>query len=160
MNCRECENLLAAYVSDDLNEELSTACSLHLDECVSCRESMKLYACFLTSISESPMIIPTETESINLSKSLKDVKLPAPVQPHLTWRQQLEHIALVVMCIVSFAAVTMITWAIRSGQIPVSMITNPAVLLPVIIIIVFIISFLPIAITARRKPLNGATFKR
>jgi hypothetical protein len=54
----------------------------------------------------------------------------------------------------------MITWAIRSGQISISMITNPVVLLPVIIIMIFIVSFLPITITARRKPLNGATFKR
>lgn len=160
MNCIECENLLAAYISGDLDEERSAACKLHLAECASCRESMELYSCLVDSISGSPMLIPTEAESFNLARSLKDVRLPSPIQPRLTWRQLFERVALAVMCIVSFVTVAFITLAIRNGQVSISAFANPIVLLPSIVIIIFIVSFLPIFITARRKPLNGMTFKR
>lgn len=160
MNCAECENLLASYRSDELGIESAAACSLHLEDCEACRETLELYACLIGAVSQSPVIIPTETESAALSRSLRGVDLPTPARARLTWRQSLERIALAAMSAVSFIVVTLLTWAVRNGQISVSTIVNPAVLLPGIVIIVFIVSFLPIAITARRKPLNGATFRR
>ncbi|MHB1457798.1 MAG: anti-sigma factor family protein [Armatimonadota bacterium] len=160
MDCRECENLLAAYVSGDLSEGQVTLYNLHMKECVECKGSMEMYACLKDSIIGSPMITPTEEESLDLARSLRDVKLPSTPQPRRTWNQLLEQVALAVMCIVSFIIVAFIAWSVKMGQVSFSTIANPAILLPGIIIVIFIVSFLPIIITARRKPLNGMTFKR
>ncbi|MHB1001861.1 MAG: anti-sigma factor family protein [Armatimonadota bacterium] len=160
MNCKECENLLAAYVSDDLNGETCSACSLHLRECESCRYALESYSCLINIIANSPTVPPTKTESINLCRSLKSVKLTSPIKSHFAPWQKLERITLMIMCIISFIAITLITKVIRSGQVSINIITDPIIILPSIAIIIFIVSFLPIVITARRKPLNGATFKR
>lgn len=160
MNCRECEDLLPAYVSGDLGDERVTLCRTHIGKCAACRESMELYTCLIISINESPVITPTDEESLNLSKSLRAVRPPSPAQPRMTWRQSLERIALAGMCCVSFVIVALITWSVRNGQVSINTLTDPVILLPSIVIIIFIVSFLPIIITARRKPLNGMTFRK
>lgn len=159
MNCKECENLLAAYVSDELDGERSSACSMHLKECEPCRSLLESYSCLIDAIAESPMISPTKVESIELCRSLKSVKLPS-TRFRFAPRQLLERIALLTMCIMSFIAITMIMSMLRNGQISISIITDPLIIFSGLAIVIFIVSFLPIVITARRRPLNGATFKR
>lgn len=160
MNCIECEDLLAAYATGDLQGERAEACSLHLEECRSCRESLEFYVALVNSIADSPAVETTAIESANLYELLRKIDLPSPYQPRRTWRYLLERIALAAMSIVAFVVIALSTWAVRSGRVSLSALTSPIVIVLGIVIVIFVTSFLPIAITARRRPLNGATFRR
>lgn len=160
MNCSECENSLAAYAAGDLCGETSDACSDHLAECSSCREILGSYRCLITGMKEHPLVEPTWKESESMAKALRGVRLPTPVKPRCSLRQTIETAVLFITSILTFASVATVAWLLKTGRLEIRSFFTPENLVIAVVVVIFVASFIPITITAHRRPLNGATFKR
>jgi hypothetical protein len=127
------------------------------------------YACVVDSITREPAPVPTHAESEALSRALAEAagvcfgaeSLPKHIPAHeplpqglpvMIWASLLAFatvasvLALHVMGYFSFTAA-----AHAIGPVPIAL---------VVVVTIFVTSFVPIAVASRRRPLNGMTFRR
>jgi len=161
MNCRECESNLSPYVLDEAPEEVRSACAAHLQTCAACRDILAQYMSIVETISNEAEAVPSASESAALAMALAQVRLGSPaVRPVAAPAPQ----GLFAFLLASAAAFVMVAAVLALqtfGRINILALlgsVNPAALALAFVIIVFVTSFVPIAVTARRRPLNGMTF--
>ena len=162
MDCRDCELILVEYAMGELAQDTASDCRAHLETCPACRRELEDYRRLIGAIADEPVAVPSEAESAALAMALDRVRpcpSPAPrvADPGLQGLPAFAAacaaafvivagiLALHTFGAVSFAAAGAIGW----GTIAVTA-----------TVIVFVTSFVPIAVTARRRPLNGMTFRR
>ena len=162
MNCRECESALVGYAAGELAEDAASDCRAHLETCPACRKALEEYRGLIGAIADEPLAIPTKAESAALAMALDRVRpcpspAPAYADPAL---QGLP--AFAAACAVAFILVATILALHAFGA--VSFAAAGAIgwraIAVTVTVIVFVTSFVPIAVTARRRPLNGMTFRR
>lgn len=169
MTCEQYESSIIAYAAGELNESDAAACQTHIQTCAHCRALQESYACVVDSIVREPAPVPTLSESEALSRALaseagicfgaksppKHIPAHEPLPqglPAMIWASLLAFatvasvLALHVMGCFSFTAT-----ARAIGPAPIAL---------AVVVTIFVTSFLPIAVAARRRPLNGMTFRR
>jgi len=161
MNCRECESKLAGYVLDDAPEEVRSACAAHLRTCASCRETLAQYMSIVEAISSEAEAAPSASESAALALALAQVKLESAVAHPVAAPVPQGFLGFVLASAAAFVLVATVLALQTLGVIDIPAFArsfNPAALALTFVIIVFVTSFVPIAVTACRRPLNGMTF--
>jgi anti-sigma factor RsiW len=163
MRCEEYESSIVAYVLGELAADEAADCRAHIEACAHCRSVCESYTCVVGVIAEKHELCPTASESEALSRALAQVDpvrqqakaAPRPIPrglPALIWGSLLAFVVIATVLALQtlgrydFAAAI---WAI-----------GPARIVLAAVITVFVTSFLPIAVAARRRPLNGMTFRR
>ena len=161
MNCRECESKLAGYVLDDPSEEVRSACAAHLQTCAACREALAQYVSIVETISCEAEAAPSASESASLAMALAQVKLESAVAQPVSAQVPQGFLGFVLASAAVFVLLAVVLALQTLGAIDIIAFVrsfNPAALALTFVIIVFVTSFVPIAVTARRRPLNGMTF--
>jgi len=158
VDCRECGARLVSYVLGDLTEDMARACQAHLDRCANCRETVASFDNLISAIASEPETMPSAFESAALAAALAQFHVHrSAVAPALQ-----EFSGFVLASVAAFAVVATVVALQSLGVVSVvSVVTavGPAALALTVVAVIFISSFLPIAVTARRRPLNGMTFK-
>lgn len=163
MDCLRCESIIIDYITGELPSEESSDCAAHLADCPECRELLAEYSQLVGLISTDSEVIPTAAESVLLASALSTVKLP---QPELERRPETVAKGLpgfLAASVFAFVAVALLLGLQMVGKTSIWSLArsvNPLAAMVVVVIVMFVTSFLPIAVTARRRPLNGMTFKR
>ena len=163
MDCKECELNLVDYVAGDLSEELASVCRSHLQTCASCRQSLAQYASVVEAIAGEPEALPSASESAALAAALDCVR-PRIASPRPATAESPQGFAAFLLS--SFAVFVLMIAALVAqafGVIDVVSVAGsvgPARIALAWVIIVFVTSFIPIVVTARRRPLNGLTFRK
>lgn len=163
MDCRECGSLLADYALGELAGGIASELRAHLDGCPACREKLSRHTCVIGMMRDEPEASPTARESARLAQALARVRLPqAPAQraddavpqglPGFVAASVLAFAAMVALLALNAFGVI----DIRSAALEI----GPVAIAVTAIVVVFLTSFVPIAVTARRRPLNGMTFRR
>ena len=115
----------------------------------------------IDAIKGPPMLTPTASESVALSKALAEI---APALARTPERVKPEGLrGFVLASIAAFALVATMLALQTFGVVSIrSVVTSlgPLVIALALVVVVFVTSFVPIAVTARRRPLNGMTFRR
>ena len=163
MDCRDCESVLVDYALGELPEDKASECRAHIDKCAACREEMSKFSCLERMMQDSPEATPTSAESARLSRALDEMALP---QPRVPWATELVPRGLpafVAACVLAFMLIASLLSFLAFGAVDVrsaAIGTRPGALICAAVMVVFITSFVPIAVTAKRRPLNGMTFRR
>lgn len=163
MSCTQYQASIIALVLGELPLDEAEACREHVETCEACREMYESYACLVSSIEGRPIACPTSAESQALSRALAQVvpaghttgashePLPQGL-PALVWGSVMAFVVVAsVLSLQVWGCVNLISVARSIGPAPIAL---------GIVITIFVTSFLPIAVAARRKPLNGMTFRR
>lgn len=162
MDCRECQNLLAAYVAGDLPADRSAMCDEHLASCPDCRAELACYRRVTDALAGAPALQPSIEESAALARALDEaVPAPAAVQ-----RAQFEaatgSAAFTVASVAAFFVVALTLGAQSLGLLDLARLASPVVLLTAMggaAVVLVVTTLVPIAVTAKRRPLNGMTFR-
>jgi len=163
MNCKACESILAEYALGELADDEAALCRAHLEACPACREALAAYTCLIGVIAHEPAAAPTQAEGAAMARALDGVD-PHRVPARRTAEPALQGLpAFLAACAAAFVIVAgfAIAVAFRVMSIPVPVgVTGWAGVGIAVTVVVFLTSFVPIAVTARRRPLNGMTFRR
>jgi anti-sigma factor RsiW len=163
MNCERCEEMLAAYAAGDLESAEASAVERHLGECHACREALEAYQGMIARLADEPMLSPTTLESERLAEVLEHVPVCRPVRRPVNVRSFKEFLGFSVATAVVFALMLTVLALQALGQIDIlaliALMGLPRLVITVTAI-VFVTSFIPIWMTARRRLLNGLTFSR
>ena len=162
MNCADCEPLLAAYASGDLPDQEVLDCRTHLETCERCRRSLEAYSLLVEAISSEPQIVLSAAESAALAKALDAASLAAKPAREVSGQWQSGAPAFAAASLAVFVLIVAALTAQVTGLIDVRSLAayiRPPVVALAVVVIVFVTSFVPIAVTARRRPLNGMTFR-
>jgi anti-sigma factor RsiW len=162
MNCNDYEPILAAYAAGDLSKQEAEATKAHLEACDSCRGESQAYSLMINAIASAPEIVASPMELSALAKALDSASLvekPAP-ESDAQWQGGMQSFlkisAAVFALIVAALTAQAVGWlSVRS----LSEYVKPPVVVLAAVIIIFVTSFVPIAVTAKRRPLNGMTFR-
>ncbi len=163
MNCERCEQMLAAYVTGDLAPHEVEGVEHHVESCGACSCSLQEYRALINLIGEEPTLSPTLSESRELSKALAAAPACRPAPARISPRAVYEFLGFAFASLVVFAAMAFVLALQLTGRIDVVAITSPlgsARLVAVAVTVIFVTSFVPILVTAKRRPLNGMTFRR
>ena len=163
MDCRECESILEAYALGELTESEQLACRAHVETCSACRQALQAYTCVLNAITAEPLPTPSQTESAALAEALAHVELCPR-----TDRRGLESVprgfpGFVLASVLTFVVIATVLALQRFGVVSIVALAGSIGLqwlALMAVVIVFVTSFIPIAVTAHRRPLNGMTFRR
>ncbi len=161
MRCKECEQLALAAIMDELTEQDAVEYLQHLSVCESCQSMYESYKQIAHTIRDPEFMQPTSQESAVLNKALQEV-IPVRHSEAVSALPQ-GMPALVFGSIAVFIVVATILALQVLGHINIlnGLQQIGAVPLAVIMVITILVSsYLPIAITAQRRPLNGMTFRR
>ncbi len=162
MDCRECESMLVEYAMGELAEDAAPDCRAHLETCPACRRELEDYRRLIGVIADEPVAVPSEAESAALALALDRVR-PCPSPATRVADPGLQGLpAFAAACAAMFVIVAAILGLHTFGAVSfaaVGVIGWRAIAVTVTVI-VFVTSFVPIAVTARRRPLNGMTFRR
>ncbi len=160
MNCGECRSIIVAYVLGDLPASDSARCRSHVEGCAQCRALYNGYLRLVSEIDQQPLVAPTPSESVALAQALDrarpasrraSVPLP-PGVPALIWGSIAAFFFVVsVLAMQLWGSLDLVGIARSVGPAPIAL---------AVVITVFVTSFLPIAVAAKRRPLNGMTFRR
>jgi anti-sigma factor RsiW len=162
MKCKECEPLLAAYASGDLSEQEALDCRTHLGACESCRRSLETYSLLVEAIVGEPEIIASSAEFAALTEALDRASLPAKPAREVSGQWQSGVPAFAAASLGVFALLVAALTAQAVGLLDVRSLVayiRPPFVAMAAVVIVFVTSFVPIAVTAKRRPLNGMTFR-
>lgn len=162
MECERYEDILASYASGDLSEKEAAALEAHLHTCAACRESLEEYRSVAALIADEPMLSPTASESAALAQAMERIPMCAPKTQAVT-RSSRELAGFALATVAAFAFLVLVLGLQSIGKIDlVSEIArfNPLTIAVSAVVVVFVTSFIPIMVTARRRPLNGLTFSR
>jgi anti-sigma factor RsiW len=163
MDCRECESQLIALAVGELSEEAASQCRAHLDACPECREALAEYAGLIHAIADEPEVVPSVSESAELAAALERVQVRRAEAPKVSAPRPQGFFAFALASVVAFVLVAAALSLQVRGMIDImAVITGRGALAAVLAltVVVFVTSFVPIAVTARRRPLNGMTFRR
>jgi anti-sigma factor RsiW len=161
MECERYEKLVESYAAGDLGLAESQAVEKHLEECAACREEYDAYAAVMAEIADEPFLRPTGRESRELSRALSRARLDRHAACPASGRSQtlgfaaasaLAFVFMVIALSLHVLGFIDILWMIKSVGLPM--------ILGMAVGTVFVTSFIPIWVTARRRPLNGLTFSR
>jgi anti-sigma factor RsiW len=163
MTCEQRESTVIAYVSGELSESDAAACRAHIDACAHCHAIYESYACVVDSITQESVPVPTLAESEALSRALAQVEpvghastqaqepLPQGL-PAMIWASLLAFATVAgVLALHAAGCFSFAATARAIGPVPIAL---------AVVITVIVTSFLPITVAARRRPLNGMTFRR
>jgi len=163
MLCKECQSALIAYISGDLSEEAASACRAHLSGCERCRRVLECYKAIIGAMVEEPQLKPSASEAAAMACALARVPMRQQASRQLTPRSAYEFLAFALASAAMFAILAILLALQMFGRIDLISLPRPLGLLRVVgivIVVIFVTSFLPIVVTARRRPLNGTTFAR
>ncbi|MCX6346281.1 MAG: zf-HC2 domain-containing protein [Armatimonadetes bacterium] len=163
MDCREFESKLPELILGDLGADDHAICWAHLDMCSSCAKIYVDYQLLAGVISNSPMAEPSQSESIALASALSDIRLGQAEKASLARQNPRGFGEFVAASLAVFMLVTTLLMLQIRGAIDIRVAFNglgALNMLAAFVVLVFITSFVPILITARRQPLNGMTFRR
>ena len=163
MNCERCEQMLAAYVTGDLATHEVEAVEHHIDRCDDCSAALEEYRALVSLIGDAPTLRPTLSESRALTRALAAVPICRPALERISPRRVYAFLGFAFASVIVFAAMVSVLALQLTGRIDVLAITSPLGrmrLVAIAVAIIFVTSFVPILVTARRRPLNGMTFRR
>jgi hypothetical protein len=155
MECKQCEELLLGHACGDLS---SPEIELHLMDCAKCREALESYRAAIKLLADEPMLSPSRSESAQLARALDR----AAVQGRVSIRPK-EVLGFAVATALTFAFLVMVLGLQLLGRINIVWMIGPLNVPKVVVsavAILIVTSFIPILITAKRRPLNGLTFSR
>lgn len=162
MDCKEFDSIIEAFALGDLDEARAQQCEEHLQACDSCRETLDVYRLLVGSVGSEPELAPTQAETAALTLALKSVELyPRPVKPDAPVVPGLA--GFILASVIAFMAVVAVLALQISGVIDLGTVLGEVGymrLAGVMVAVVFVTTFVPIAMTAWRRPLNGMTFRR
>ncbi len=158
MNCQDCEQLMLDYALGEVDSDAAEQCAAHIATCPACRQAHESYCTLAQAIEREAGVQPTLAESESLARALADA-CPAETRqaipeglPAMIWASVLTFVLIVgTLALQVFGCVSLTDIARSIGPAPIA---------AAIIAIIFITSFLPIAAMAKRRPLNGMTFRR
>lgn len=158
MSCQDYEELILDYALGDLDADAARRCAAHIAACPACREVYESYRILAGAIADEPDILPTRAESEAMARALANAcpaKARQPIPqglPAMIWASILTFVLIVsTLALQVFGCVSLAGIARSIGPAPIA---------AAIVAIIFITSFVPIAAMAKRKPLNGMTFRR
>lgn len=163
MDCRECGSLLAGYALGELAGDVASEVREHLDGCPACRGELSRNSCLIGMMRDEPEASPTARESATLAEALARVKLPRQPAQRVDDAAPQGLPGFAAACALAFAVIASLLSLAAFGWVDVRAVTSeigPCTLVGVAVVVVIITSFVPIAVTARRRPLNGMTFRR
>lgn len=163
MKCRECERILTAYALGELAEGPASECRAHLERCAGCRETLASYEAIVRSVAAEPRVTVTASESAAMARALGQVPLrrrpvraaPAPSVYGL--------LGFSLASVIVFALIAAMLGLQVLGKIDILSLAGPLSMARIaltMVIVVLVTSFLPIVVTAQRRPLNGLTFRK
>jgi hypothetical protein len=158
MECSEYEPILIDYLLGDLDEPQAAECLEHLANCSTCRLAIESYRAVLSDLTDQPQLTVTPAESASLAMALTKVVLhpSSSADP----RSVREIMWLALASLIAFMLIGAVTALHMTGGIQLSPLVS-AIGLPWLILggvtILFVTSFIPIVVTARRSPLNELT---
>lgn len=157
MECRLCEESLAGYACGDLSAEEVEAIETHLMGCSMCREALESCRATIKLLTDVPILCPSRSESAQLARALDRV-----AEPRVSIRPN-ELFGFAVATALTFAFLVIVLGLQLLGRINIVWMIGPLSVPRVVISAVAILvvtSFIPILVTAKRRPLNGLTFSR
>ena len=163
MNCNQFESVVIDYASGDLRHEQVRECRAHLDTCPACRELSQAYERVVHQICAETPVTPTEAESRALGDALAKSRPPRAAAPQRAFRAAEGFVGFLAASVAVFAVVAVTLGLHAFGTINLLELCREIgfpVIAAVATVVVFVTSFIPIAVTARRRPLNGMTFRR
>lgn len=154
MECRQCEESLMGYACGDLP---SPEIELHLMDCAKCRKALESYRSSMKMLADEPMLSPSKSESAQLARALERVAAPkVSIRPSEVFgfaiATALTFAFLVIVLGLQLLGRINIVWMIGPLNVPKVVVSAVAILI--------VTSFIPILITAKKRPLNGLTFSR
>ncbi len=158
MNCEQYEASIIACAAGELDENEAAECRAHIGSCDSCRAIYESYVCVIESVAGEPAPVPTRAESAALSRALARVETASPREPLAEGLP-----AMIWASLLAFAVVACVLGLHVAGcfsLVAAARAIGPAPIAVAVVMTVFITSFVPIAVASRRRPLNGATFRR
>ena len=162
MDCRECEAILEAYVLGELTDGEGSACRAHVEACPACRQALEAYARVLDAIAAEPVATPSAAESAALAQALAQIDLCPQAEQRSTEPMPRGFPGFVLASVLAFVAIATVLALQRFGVVSIASLADSIGLRWIaltIVVIVFVTSFIPIAVTAHRRPLNGMTFR-
>jgi len=163
MKCEECEKMLAAYAAGDLEAGEIEAVEQHLACCSDCQEALTAYQSVIELIAAEPILGPNPAESASLASALERVPLRVQSSRPMNPRSVREFVGFLAATIAVFAFMVIVLGLQVFGRIDILWMlssVNPLSIVLTAVVVVFVTSFIPIWVTARRRPLNGLTFGR
>lgn len=163
MDCERYEQMLAAYASGDLTADEAEAVERHLSGCSACRQTLEGYRAVIGLIADEPVVSPTASESAAMASAVASVE---PGRQRRVDRTAVPAKGLPGFALATLAAFVLIALVLglqAFGSIDIVWLisfVNPVWIAVAAVLVVFVSSFIPIWITARRRPLNGLTFMR
>lgn len=163
MSCGDYELILSEYALGEMDDDAERACRKHLERCAECRAALAEYAVLVAAVGAAPVVAPTLDESAALAMALSTVRLGGlPAKPR-TQQASAGLTGLMAASLAAFIAVATVLALQVFGTVDVVsavMSIGPLRLALTAVVAVFVTTFVPIAVTARRRPLNGLTFRR
>lgn len=162
MNCRDYEHRMIAHVLGELAEDVASGCRAHIETCARCRAVYESYACLVGAIITEPETCPTASESAALAEALANVELCPRVERRMVESVPQGFPGFVLASVLAFLVIVTGLGLQRFGVIDVLAAVRGVGLQWVAlaaVVVVFVTSFIPIAVTAKRRPLNGMTFR-
>lgn len=162
MECRQFRSLLEAYALGELVGNELTDCQAHIEACSNCRQAVDAYAGIVSAIASEPLAAPSESESASLAKALAGIELcPAPQRtapdavpqglPGFALASVLVFLLVAgVLALQRFGVIDIVSFAHEIGLQWIAL---------AVVVVIVVTSFIPIAVTAHRRPLNGMTFR-
>lgn len=163
MECSDCLSMMPDLAVGELTASEESACLAHMAECESCRREMECYRVVIGLIGDEPELAPSASESVALASALDRVPVRSSETVRTSVRSAAEFVGFAAASAAVFVAIAVLLAFQVLGRIDLVSVAGPAGLLrlAVLVAVVLIVtSFLPIAITAGRRPLNGMTFRR
>ena len=159
MNCEAYESSIIAYALGELTAEDAERCRAHLAVCEHCRAIYETYVGLTDAMEREPVLCPTYSESQALFRALNEAEWSAkPVSEPVKGLPALVLGSLAAFMVLASVLTLQVLGCFSLGNVARAI--GPAPIAIVVVIILFVTSFLPIAVAARRKPLNGMTFRR
>ena len=163
MDCKKCESILIEYIMNELSEDERSRYESHLQECADCREALAAQKALINIVAGVPLLTPSASESASLASALANVSLQPQVQISSAPEPVSGLAGLIFASAAAFIAIVTLLALQVLGYIDIA--SLPSSLgyvrsLAIAIMVIIVTSFVPIAVTAYRRPLNGLTFRR
>lgn len=158
MECRQCEESLAEYACGEVSKEEAERIEIHLADCPQCSEALKCCQATIQLLADEPILSPSRSESVQLARALDKVA----VQGRVSVRPN-EVVGFAIATALTFAFLVIVLGLQLLGRINIMWMIGPLNVPRVVVSAVAILvvtSFIPILVTAKRRPLNGLTFSR
>lgn len=151
MKCVDIEAILPAYFLGELEGAELEDCRNHLESCENCRCALEFYAEIVSSMEREPELVVSASESAALTAALDRVSVRRPVE-RTDSRPTYEMVGFGLASVVMLVVITAVMNLHSAGL--TRFLWNPLMIIPALAVVIFVTSFLPIAITVRREQLK------